>query len=229
MTQDCSITPSVANENDKRFPKGIRIKSADATSEPVKQQVSNAENRAGGDQQPWGYLFVHNRQVEAFKKEMDAYNLAHPEAPHACFIQYSYKYKQKSNGKGVIKKHLPTVSGLVFLQGDTQSLQTFLRTHYPSYHLIKDCSTGLPASISHQKMQPFMQVLSSHPEHITFLRDPFLKFAKDRVKLRVLTGIFKGFEGYIVRVDRDRQLVIEVGGYAVALRDVHNEDFTPAE
>ena len=89
MTQDCSITPSVANENDKRFPKGIRIKSTDATSEPVKQQVSNAEDRAGDDQLPWGYLFVHNRQVEVFKKEMDAYNLAHPEAPHACFVHYS--------------------------------------------------------------------------------------------------------------------------------------------
>jgi len=63
MTQDCSITPSVANENDKRFPKGIRIKSTDATSEPVKQQVSNAEDRAGDDQLPWCYLFVHNRQV----------------------------------------------------------------------------------------------------------------------------------------------------------------------
>ena len=86
MTQDCSTTPSVANENDKRFPKGIRIKSADATSEPVKQQVSNAEERAGDDQQPWGYLFVHNRQVEAFKKEMDAYNLAHPEALVGCFL-----------------------------------------------------------------------------------------------------------------------------------------------
>ena len=36
------------------------------------------------------------------------------------------------------------------------------------------------------------------------------------VKLRVKTGIFKGCEGYIVRIDRDRQLVFDSGGYAVA-------------
>ena len=45
------------------------------------------------------------------------------------------------------------------------------------------------------------------------------------IKLRVKTGIFKGCEGYIVRIDRDRQLVFGSGGYAVASRGVHQEDF----
>lgn len=78
-------------------------------------------------------------------------------------------------------------------------------------------------------MQPFMQAITSHPDNVTFLRDPFVKFAKDHVKLRVLTGLFKGLEGYIVRIDRDRQLVMEFAGYAVAIRGVHNEDFEVVE
>ena len=53
----------------------------------------------------------------------------------------------------------------------------------------------------------------------------FIKFAKDHVKLRVLTGIFKGREGYVVRVLRDRQLVMNFCGYAVAISNVHMEDF----
>ena len=143
---------------------------------------------------------------------------------------YSWQFKNNNSWTlGVIKKQQPTISGLVFLQGEVKELQTFLQTNYPHYHLVNDCSTGQPASISHKMMQPFMQVVSAHPENVTFLRDPFIKFAKDHVKLRVLTGLFKGMEGYIVRVDRDRQLIMELGGYAVAIRGVHKEDFAVVE
>lgn len=78
-------------------------------------------------------------------------------------------------------------------------------------------------------MRPFMQVMESEPERITFLRDPFVKFAKDHVKLRVLTGIMAGQVGYVVRILKNRQLVMDFGGYAVAINDVHNEDFEIAE
>lgn len=88
---------------------------------------------------------------------------------------------------------------------------------------------GTPASIKDSVMRPFMQVMESEPERITFLRDPFVMFAKDHVKLRVLTGIMAGQVGYVVRILKNRQLVMDFGGYAVAINDVHNEDFEIAE
>lgn len=88
---------------------------------------------------------------------------------------------------------------------------------------------GTPASIKDSVMRPFMQVMESEPERITFLRDSFVKFAKDHVKLRVLTGIMAGQVGYVVRILKNRQLVMDFGGYAVAINDVHNEDFEIAE
>lgn len=115
------------------------------------------------------------------------------------------------------------------MQGETGDLQDFLRAYYPQYHLVNDRCKGEPASISNQVMQPFMTVLKDNPERVTFLRDPFEKFAKDHVKLRVKTGIFKGCEGYIVRIDRDRQLVFDFGGYAVAIRGLYKEDFAVVE
>ena len=172
---------------------------------------------------------LHNQKVEGFKRQMEAYNLAHPDDTIPCFIHYSYKYTPKSSGHGVKRQLLPSVSGLVFLQGDTPRLQMFLKQHHPIYHLVKDCSTDRPATIADAMMRPFMEVVSTHPENVTFLRDPFVKFAKDHVRLRILTGLFKGLEGYIVRVNRDRQLVMEIGGYAVAIRGVHNEDFAVVE
>lgn len=238
MTQDCSPSLSIADENNnscnKCFPNGIHVTEADVKSDSAIKKMSGGEGKGGEDDGykplPWGYLYVQNRHVELFRKQMEDYNLSHPDCAHKCFVHYSsYNYRPKAKGKGVVQKQKPTVSGLVFLQGETKGLQAFLRSNYPRYHLVNDCSTGKPASIDHRFMKPFMDIVISHPENVTFLRDPFVKFAKDHVRLRVLTGLFKGLEGYIVRVDRDRQLVMELGGYAVAIRGVHNEDFAVVE
>lgn len=139
------------------------------------------------------------------------------------------KYKKNPKGKGIIKEDKPTVSGLVFLQGETRQLRLFLMQNYPQYFLVNDCSTGKPATIPDNTMRPFMQIMEEDPERITFLRDPFVKFARDHVKLRVLTGIMAGQVGYVVRILKNRQLVMDFGGYAVAINNVHNEDFEIAE
>jgi transcription antitermination factor NusG len=118
---------------------------------------------------------------------------------------------------------------VVFLQGTVNDLQEFLADYFPQFHLVKDRSLGRPASIKDSIMQPFMNVMKTHPEQVTFLRDDFEKFVKDHVKLRVLSGPFKDYEGYNVRIDRDRQLVFDFGGRAVAIRGVHKEDFEVVE
>ncbi len=138
---------------------------------------------------------------------------------------FRYSYKDKERQQGVKKTLEQSVSGLVFLQGTVNDLQKFLKEYFPQYHLVKDYSSGRPASIQDSVMQPFMNVMKAHPEQVTFLRNSFEKFAEGNVKLRVLTGPFKGYEGYIVRIDRDRQLVFDFGGHAVAIRGVHKEDF----
>ena len=89
--------------------------------------------------------------------------------------------------------------------------------------------SSISATIADSLMRPFMKIMSEEPERVTFLRDPFVKFAKDHVKLRVLTGVLRGQEGYVVRILCDRQLVMEFGGYAVAISNVHREDFEIAE
>ena len=128
-----------------------------------------------------------------------------------------------------MKEEKPTISGLVFLQGETNQLKSFLIHNFPQYYLVNDCSTGKPATIADNLMRPFMKIMEEEPERVTFLRDPFVKFAKDHVKLRVLTGIMAGQVGYVVRILKNRQLVMDFGGYAVAISNVHLEDFEIAE
>ena len=234
MTQACSLSSSTANVNDmyhdKRLPKGIRIVGADDESvSKVGGMSKNEDNTNKAEQEPpWGYIFIQHMSAEIFEKNLETRKLEGDFKPK-CFIHRTIRYKKKPNGKGVIKEEKPSVSGLVFLQGRTKQLKSFLRYNFPQYYLVNDCSTGKPAVISDSIMRPFMKIIEKEPERITFLRAPFVKFAKDHVKLRVLTGILAGQEGYVVRILRDRQLVMDFGGNAVAISNVHNEDFEVAE
>ena len=224
MTQACSLSSSTAGANGKSLPNGIHVVGADRESAPRVEGMPSGEETPS----PWGYLFIHHYVAGAFDKRLEEHTFEGGFVPK-CFIHRTVFYKRKRNGKGVAKEEKPTVSGLVFLQGGTAELSGFLRRNFPQYHLVNNCTTGRPASIPHSVMKPFMRVMESEPKRVTFLRDPFVKFAKDHVKLRVLTGILAGQEGYVVRILRDRQLVMDIGGYAVAVSGVHNEDFEVAE
>lgn len=218
-TQDCLESLPTADV-DHRLPKGIHVTKADEKSDLGIERIPRREEGL-----PWGYLFIHNMTVPAFERRMKEYNKNHPDSAHACFVHRTYTYKEKNERGGVKKEYKPTISGMVFLQGRTRDLQKFLKLNYSTYHLVIDKCKGKPASIPDKIMQPFMMVLKDNPERVTFLSNPFEKFARNHVKLRVLTGIFAGCEGYIIRIDRDRQLVFDFGGYAVAIRGVHKEDF----
>lgn len=258
MTQVCSLTSSTADVNDKydnkRLPKGIHIIEADRESvskvggiskkeEGVEaQSVENAVNKADEIERqniesqyenkeqgaPWGYLFIQHMSAGSFEKKLESLKFDGTYRPK-CFIHRTVRYKQKPNGKGVMKEEKPSVSGLVFLQGETNQLKSFLIQNFPQYYLVNDCSTGKPAVIADSQMRPFMKIIEEEPKRITFLRDPFVKFSKNHVKLRVLTGVLKGQVGYVVRILRDRQLVMNFGGYSVAISNVHFEDFEVVE
>ena len=228
MTQVSSLPSSTADVNDmyhdKRLPKGIHVVWADEKSVQKVEEMSISEETEA----PWGYLFIQHFAAEKFDKNLKDSRFEGDFTPK-CFIHRTVSYKRKPNGKGVMKEEKPSVSGLVFLQGETEDLKAFLQKNFPQYHLVNNCMTGKPASIKNSVMKPFMKVVESEPERVTFLRDPFVKFARDHVRLRVLTGILAGQEGYVVRILRDRQLVMDFGGNAVAISDVHNEDFQIAE
>ena len=236
MTQDCLNSPSTADVS-KRLPKGINIIGAEKLSDPSVEGISRRKRikkkeDPSTDPTSWSYLFILHMAAKGLQKWLEDFN-ANKEDKHKqhYFIHktFRYSYRDKERQQGVKKTLEQSVSGLIFLQGTVDDLQEFLKKHFPQYHLVNDRSLGRPASIKDSIMQPFMNVMKTHPEQVTFLRDSFEKFAKDHVKLRVLTGIFKDYEGYIVRIDRDRQLVFNFGGYAVAIRGVHKEDFEVVE
>lgn len=143
MTQDCSHPSSTADVNpcqSKSFPKGINIIEADENSAPRVEVVSKSKEEA-----PWGYLFIRHYLVENFEKKLKTLRAEGKHVPNS-FIHRTTDYKRKPNGKGVMKTEKPTISGLVFLQGETEQLTSFLEDYFPSYHLVNNCSTKVPYS-----------------------------------------------------------------------------------
>ena len=222
----------------KCLPKGIHVIGTEKLSGPSVEgmsQCKRAERRKDPSTDPtsWSYLFILHMTVRRVESWLKAYNAKeeNKDKQQHYFIHKTlrYSYKDKERQQGVKKTWEQSISGLVFLQGTVKGLQAFLKENFPQYHLVNDRCLGRPVSIGDSIMQPFMNVMKTRPEQVTFLRDAFEKFAKDHVKLRVLTGPFKDYEGYIVRIDRDRQLVFDFGGMAVAIRGVHKEDFEVVE
>lgn len=70
--------------------------------------------------------------------------------------------------------------------------------------------TKEPAQISDKEMQTFMFVLRTGSEYIEAVDEKMVKGDK----VRVLDGLFKGAEGYIVRIKGDRRFVVTLEGVA---------------
>lgn len=176
----------------KNLPHGIHImepnnpsgSEASEALEPSSSEPGKARLGINGKENPeenptsWSYLFLQHMAAKNFLKWLKRYNKERGHQPFFIHQTYQYCYKNEAEKKGVKKILEPSVSGLVFLQGTVKGIQEFLKQYFPQYHLVNDCSTGKPASIRDTIMQPFMNVMHTHPEQITFLRDPFEKFCK---------------------------------------------------
>ncbi len=123
----------------------------------------------------------------------------------------------------------PTISGLIFIQGKTKVIKKYLWERFPQYHLVNDCSTRKAAVIPDSVMQPFMRIANTDPSRIRFLVNPLTHYAEGNTLVEIMTGPLAGLQGYIIRIDRDRKLVIGVGDMTVAIGGVHKENFEKVE
>lgn len=209
-----------------RIPKGINITGPANANGPDIEACTSPKDTGSRDiadnLHPWGYMFVHNSKVNLFAERLEEDGIRH-------FIHKTVKYLRNEHGRGIKAIEKPTVSGLIFLQGTTKKLQQYLNNAFPNYHLVNNCSTHQPAVIPDSVMQPFMRVLETSPERIRFLLHPFKYYAGGNVKLRLTSGFLAGIEGYVIRIDRDRRLVMDVGGMSVAISGIHCEKFEVVE
>ena len=244
MKQDCTVSQSTADETKRfqtsesnEFPEGTHVSEPDEMtgsaikkcSQANKETETEKENESIPEVVPsnddkdnctsWSYLFVHNQKVKSIEEQLKKDGVTH-------FVHKTIKYVPRHRNRGGMREvEIPSVSGLIFLQGNPEILQDYLDKNIKPYKLCKNCSTGKVATIPCNQMEPFMRVAETEPERLRFLLRPFVYYSKNRTLLRIVTGEYAGLEGYVIRIARDRKLVMDVGGMAVALSGVHAERF----
>lgn len=229
MKQDCTVSQSTADETkcfqtseSNEFPKGTHVSEPDKqTGSAIKKhpQANGETETKKDDCTSWSYLFVHNQKVKSIEEQLKKDRVTH-------FVHKTIKYVPRHRNRGgMCEVETPSVSGLIFLQGDPEKLQDYLDQNVKPYRLCKNCSTWKVATIPCIQMEPFMRVAETEPERLRFLLRPFVYYSKNRTKLRIVTGKYAGLEGYVIRIARDRKLVMDVGGMAVALSGIHAERF----
>lgn len=186
---------------------------------------------------PWSYLFIRKRDAEYFSLK------AETEGGFRTFIHRTIitdasgkSEKGKPNGSAQDREASngttegrPTISGLIFIQGKTKVIRKYLWERFPQYHLVNDCSTRKAAVIPDSVMRPFMRIAGTDPSRIRFLVNPLTHYAEGNTLVEIMTGPLAGLQGYIIRIDRDRKLVIGVGDMTVAIGGVHKENFEKVE
>lgn len=242
MKQDCTVSQSTADETKRfqtsesnEFPEGTHVSEPDEMTGSAIKKCSQVNKETETEKESisvvipnnddkdnctsWSYLFVHNQKVKSIEEQLKKDGITN-------FVHKTIKYVPRHRNRGGMREvETPSVSGLIFLQGNPEILQDYLDKNIKPYKLCKNCSTGKVATIPCNQMEPFMRVAETEPERLRFLLRPFIYYSKNRTLLRIVTGEYAGLEGYVIRIARDRKLVMDVGGMAVALSGVHAERF----
>lgn len=120
------------------------------------------------------------------------------------------------------------VKSLVFFKATEEYLAQFEKGHFSQLWVYRDPLTRKPSAIPDREMEVFMFVCTSGKQGLTYLGDDRPEYHRgDRV--RVTEGPLKGAEGHVVRIKRDRRLVVTVRGVAaLATAYIHPRFLEPA-
>lgn len=226
---DSSIGQSIAEErktgttnvgNGENVPSGINAIEQGESCPRLSVHPEGQQKELPQAPVPWSYLFIRKRDAEYFSLK------AETEGGFRTFIHRTIV--TDASGKSAAEGR-PTISGLIFIQGKTKVIKKYLWERFPQYHLVNDCSTRKAAVIPDSVMQPFMRIANTDPSRIRFLVNPLTHYAEGNTLVEIMTGPLAGLQGYVIRIDRDRKLVIGVGDMTVAIGGVHKENFEKVE
>lgn len=130
-------------------------------------------------------------------------------------IRYFYPHHlvEKCSDGGLDYVQEPIIKSLIFIRSTCESLDMIRLKHVGSVSPYFDHRTRKPLIIPDEQMEPFIKLCDIKDLGLEYLGEDGPQFHKgDRV--RVIDGIFKGYEGHIKRIKHDRRLIVTIEGVA---------------
>lgn len=101
----------------------------------------------------------------------------------------------------------------IFIHTTLQCISLLRQTEYNRFYVYIDRVTRVPLPIPDREVEIFRIVTSAGASDFEFLGDDPSVYQKGDL-VRVTDGPFKGAEGYIKRIRKDRRLVVTISGVA---------------
>ena len=122
---------------------------------------------------------------------------------------------EEFDGGRLLYKEVQLIPSLLFVRCAEAWLMKFKHDHNEDFMYYTEAGTNKPGPIRDSEMRSFILVTSADAGRNVkyFGADAPQYHTGDRV--RVTDGIYKGAEGYIKRIKKDRKLVVAVTGVAV--------------
>ena len=139
------------------------------------------------------------------------------------FYNHIFRIKDELESKGVktymaLKKtrerKVQLAPSLLFLYWDAEHLTEFKQDHFSELMVYRQPESTEPAPIDDREMEMFILVTSALDGREVEVTDQTFDF-KPGERVRVTEGPFKGAEGVIKRIKKDRKLLVAVRGVVV--------------
>lgn len=153
----------------------------------------------------WYALKIFYNRVSGFREQLE----------HAGWRTYvPAKVVEIYEGGSLHYVEKPIIQSLLFVHCPEETVLALKRGNDAYLMYYADFATGRPSVIPDREMEVFILVTSVQDKGLEYLGADAPEYHEGE-RVRVTGGIYKGAEGYIKRIKKDRKLVVCVSGVAV--------------
>lgn len=171
-------------------------------------QLSDKASQSPTNSQAWYALRVFYNHILRVKEELE-------QRGHKTYMAVKTVHETREGRR--MTRQIQLAPSLLFVRCTKDELLAFKQDHYNELMLYRCAESTAPAPIDEEEMRLFILVTSATDgQDVALLGTDKRSFdyrSGDRV--RVIEGPFKGAEGVIKRIKKDRKLLVAVRGVIV--------------